>query len=174
VKFIVLFVLFLASPAWAQQPIIAEDSEDETIIEEPVIQKNYTGMRFRGINKITTRSQQIEASMGTVTRFGNLEVIPRGCWVAPANKRPEEAGLMEVWYWKEGEKPTLVFFGWMFASSPALSSLEHPVYDITMLECIAEKVEETQEEKDPPPEEASAQEPDNMPEIDEGVTILSN
>ncbi len=142
------FFLFFAAPSFAQEVIIAEESEDKIEIEEPVIQKNYIGMRFRGLNKVTTRSEQMEATMGAVTRFGNLEIIPRGCWVAPPHKRPEQAGLMEVWYWKQGEKPSLVFYGWMFGSSPALSSLEHPVYDITMLECIAEEVEEEPEEGD--------------------------
>lgn len=162
----------------AQETIIAEDSEEEIMIEEPVIQKNYTGLRFRGLNKITTRSQEIEASMGAVTRFGNLEVIPRGCWVAPPNKRPEQAGLMEVWYWKQGENPTLVFFGWMFASSPALSSLEHPVYDITMIECITEEIEEDitedKQEKETSEEKAPAEDSDNFPEIDDGVIILED
>lgn len=136
-----LWVLLFSLPAIAQETIIAEDSED-TVIEEPApVQKTYSGIRFRGLNKVTTKVEDIDAVMGAVTRFGNLEIIPRGCWVAPPNKRPEQAGLMEVWYWKQGEKPSLVFFGWMFASSPALSSLEHPIYDITMLECI-EKIEE--------------------------------
>ncbi|MDG1286132.1 MAG: DUF2155 domain-containing protein [Rickettsiales bacterium] len=141
-RYLLCLLFFFALPVQAQETIIAEESEDEIFEEEPIIQKNYTGMRFRGLNKVTTRSQETEATMGTVTRFGNLEIIPRGCWIAPPDKRPEQAGLMEVWYWKQGEKPSLVFYGWMFSSSPALSSLKHPVYDITMLECIAEEVEE--------------------------------
>ena len=159
-------------PAIAQETIIAAESEEDAIAEEPIIQKKYMGMKFRGINKITTRSKEVEATMGAVTRFGNLEVIPRGCWVAPANKRPEQAGLMEVWYWKQGEKPTLVFFGWMFASSPALSSLEHPVYDITMLECVEEPIIEDAAETEEPTPETPVEKP-NLDE-DDGVTILEN
>jgi len=142
-----------------EAPIIAEESED--VVEEqpqPNIQKNYTALRFRGLNKITTKSEDVEAPIGATTRFGNLEVIPRGCWVAPADKQPEQAGLMEVWYWKQGEKPSLVFYGWMFASSPALSSLEHPVYDISMLECVEDKSEEKADEK-PAPTTPAAQAP---------------
>ncbi len=169
-RFLLLLILLSASPVAAQTTIIAEESEDSTAIEEPIIQKKYSGMRFRGLNKITTRSQEVEASIGAVTRFGNLEVIPRGCWVAPANKRPEQAGLMEVWYWKQGEKPDLVFFGWMFASSPALSSLEHPVYDITMLECIEEESEAPLAEEI----EATVEPITTVEEDDDGVTILGN
>lgn len=144
---LLLIFLFFCLPATAQETIIAEESEDVAATEEPVIQKKYTSVKMRGLNKITTRSERINATMGAVTRFGNLEIIPRGCWVAPADKRPEQASLLEVWYWKQGEKPSMVFFGWMFASSPALSSLEHPVYDLTMLECVEDK---TQQPKQPP------------------------
>lgn len=142
---IILTLCFLAFPAFAQERIIAEETEEELVEESEEPEKIYTGVKLRGLNKITTRVEEIEAVMGAVTRFGNLEVIPRGCWVAPPSERPEQAGLLEVWYWKQGEKPSLVFYGWMFANSPALSSLEHPVYDITMLECV-EQVEELKEE----------------------------
>lgn len=153
-RFLLPLLLLFSLPAVAQETIIAEESEsEESAAEEPTIQTNYTGLKFRGLNKVTTRSEEIEAVMGAVTRFGNLEIIPRGCWVAPPNKRPEQAGLLEVWYWKQGEKPSLVFFGWMFSSSPALSSLEHPVYDITMLECV-----ETVQEEGLPEEEEETKE----------------
>lgn len=139
-------------PANAQEIIVADEPETTDVTEQPVVNKVYNKVRLRGLNKITARSEEIEATMGAVTSFANLEIIPRGCWVAPDNKSPEQAGLLEVWYWKQGEKPTLIFFGWMFASSPALSSLEHPLYDITMLECLQEKPEEStdaEEKTDP-------------------------
>lgn len=112
------------------------NQEEEITPDAPEPEKVYKAVRLRGLDKITTRNQEFEAMMGAVTRFSNLEIIPRGCWVAPETQHPEHAGLLEVWHWKPGEQPSLVFFGWMFASSPALSSLEHPVYDLTMLECV--------------------------------------
>jgi len=99
----------------------------------------YRALKLRGVEKITAKSEAIEAPMGIVTRFGNLEIIPRACWESPPEvTQKEQAGLMEVWYWKQGEQPSMVFSGWMFASSPSLSSLAHPVYDLTMLECVPE------------------------------------
>ena len=150
----------LCHPANAQEVLEAVDETVTDSTEEPEPQSKYDTVRLRALNKITTKTQEITAKFGAVVRFGNLEIIPRGCWVAPPNKRPEQAGLLEAWYWKPGEKPSLVFFGWMFKSSPALSSLEHPIYDITMLECIkkAPKEKATAVEKTPKKTENSSQE----------------
>lgn len=171
VRYFIIALIWLSSPVLAQ-PIIAEDVEEEPLTgqTQPVIEeKTYRSIKLRGLDKITTRTEEIEAIMGAVTRFGNLEIIPRACWVAPPNKRPENAALMEVWYWKQGEKPSLVFYGWMFSSSPALSSLEHPVYDLTMLECLEyeEEKPETISEAEEPVEEKS------LMDDDEGVKVLN-
>lgn len=101
--------------------------------------RNYIAVKLQGLDKVTARRQRFEAQMGTVTSFGNLEIVPRACWQSPADEQPESAALLEIWQWKPGEKPSFVFFGWMFASSPALSSLEHPIYDVTVLGCIEAK-----------------------------------
>lgn len=175
--FSVIILGLLAWPLQVQaQPIIAEESEEASAQEVPVIDTKYTGLKIRAINKITTRSQEMETTIGAVTRFGNIEIIPRGCWVAPPNKRPEQAGLMEIWYWKQGEKPILVFFGWMFASSPALSSLEHPVYDITMLECIKDTTQQPAADTDSETSDISStnDEAETTEDEDEGVRILED
>ncbi len=110
--------------------------------------RTYVAVKLQGLDKVTARRQQFEALMGTVTSFGNLEIVPRACWQSPAEERPESAALLEIWQWKPGEKPSFVFFGWMFSSSPALSSLEHPIYDITVLKCIEEKKPKEKVKKD--------------------------
>lgn len=73
--------------------------------------------------------------MGTVMNFGTLEIIARRCWKAPPEERPENAALLEIREIKAGEGPQRIFLGWMFSSSPGLSGLEHPVYDINILSC---------------------------------------
>lgn len=90
---------------------------------------------LRGLNKVIGRNSTLEAALGTVTNFENLEIIVRKCWKAPPEDRPENAALLEVNEVRSGEAPKQIFLGWMFSSSPALSSLEHPVYDITVLSC---------------------------------------
>ncbi len=120
---------------------LSEDSEGfET--KDSWQQNNYTAIKLRGLDKVTAKREQFTAIMGAVTRFGNLEIIPRACWQAPPSQRPETAALLEIWYWKPGEQPERIFYGWMFASSSALSSIEHPVYDISVLECLQETAEQ--------------------------------
>lgn len=98
-------------------------------------QETLNAIRLRGLNKVTARVTVFDALLGTVMRFGNLEIIARRCWKAPPEERPEDAALLEIRELKQGEEPQTVFTGWMFVSSPGLSGLEHPVYDITMLAC---------------------------------------
>ncbi|MGH2930162.1 MAG: DUF2155 domain-containing protein, partial [Solirubrobacteraceae bacterium] len=65
-----------------------------------------------------------------------LEIVVRACRKTPPEEPPEAAACLEIHDIKPGEAPVEVFSGWMFASSPALSALEHPVYDVTVVDCI--------------------------------------
>ena len=75
------------------------------------------------------------ARVGETVRFGTLEIIARACDKRPPEEPPESAAFLDVWELRRGEPPTSVFRGWMYASSPALSALEHPVYDVWVLDC---------------------------------------
>lgn len=91
---------------------------------------------LRGLDKVTARVSTLEAPVDRATRFGTLLVTPRACLVAPPIDPPERAAFLEV---REagptgGGGPPL-FSGWMFASSPGLSALEHPIYDVWLLDC---------------------------------------
>ena len=90
---------------------------------------------LRGLNKVIGRVSTIEVPLGTIARFDNLEIIARKCWKSPPEDRPENAILLEVREIKAGEAPKQIFLGWMFSSSPSISGLEHPVYDITAISC---------------------------------------
>jgi len=64
-----------------------------------------------------------------------LEVVARRCWKSLPEDRPENAALLEISELKPDEAPQKIFLGWMFSSSPGLSGLEHPVYDIAVIAC---------------------------------------
>ena len=76
---------------------------------------------MQGLDKISARVSQFEAPVGQSVRFGTLSVAVRDCQRSPPEERPEAR--------------TRLLSGWMFSSSPALSALEHPVYDVNLLEC---------------------------------------
>lgn len=90
---------------------------------------------LQGLDKVTARVSTIEARVGQVVRFGTLEIIARSCDKRPPEEPPESAAFLDIWEIRPGEPAVSLFRGWMFASSPALNALEHPVYDIWVLDC---------------------------------------
>jgi hypothetical protein len=92
---------------------------------------------LQGLDKITARVSKFEAPVGAPVRFGTLSIRVRDCEKNPPEETPESAAFVEVDDMRPGEKKTRLFSGWMFASSPALSALEHPVYDVNLLDCRA-------------------------------------
>ena len=93
---------------------------------------------LQGLDKVTARVSTIEAPVGQTVSFGTLEIIARSCDKRPPEERPESAAFLDIWEIRPGEPTVSLFRGWMFASSPALSALEHPVYDVWVVDC-AEK-----------------------------------
>jgi hypothetical protein len=91
---------------------------------------------LQGLDKITARVSAIKVPVGGTITFGALQITARACDKHPPEEAPEAAAFLEVVEVKPDEKPVLRFSGWMFASSPALSALEHPVYDLIVLDCV--------------------------------------
>ncbi len=92
---------------------------------------------LQGLDKITARVSTIKVPVGETVTFGALQITARACDKHPPEETPEAAAFLEVVEVKPDEKPVLRFSGWMFASSPALSALEHPVYDLIVLDCLS-------------------------------------
>ncbi len=90
---------------------------------------------LQGLDKVTARVITFEAPLGEVIRFGTLEIITRHCDKRPPEETPESAAFLDISEVRQGEPTASLFRGWMFASSPALSALEHPVYDVWVLDC---------------------------------------
>lgn len=90
---------------------------------------------LQGLDKVTARITTLRVNLGTSVRFGTLEVIARHCDKRPPEEAPESAAFLDVWEVRPGEAAQSLFRGWMFASSPALNALEHPVYDVWVLDC---------------------------------------
>jgi hypothetical protein len=87
------------------------------------------------LDKVTGRVRTVEAPVEQTVRFGTLDIMVRTCRKRPPEEQPESAAFLEVRDIKPGETPKTLFTGWMFASSPAISALEHPVYDVWVLDC---------------------------------------
>lgn len=94
------------------------------------------GVLLQGLDKVTARVTTIEAALDRPVRFGTLEIIARRCFKRPPEESPESAAFLDIREIRPGEAPQQLFVGWMFASSPALSALEHPVYDVWVKDCL--------------------------------------
>jgi hypothetical protein len=90
---------------------------------------------LQGLNKITARISTIKVGVGETVNFGSLQIAVKACDKRPPEETPESAAFLQVVEQKPGEAPITRFSGWMFASSPALSAMEHPVYDLWVLDC---------------------------------------
>ena len=92
------------------------------------------------LDKITARISTKSVSVGGGTEFGTLELRVHYCAYRPPEEPPENVAFIMIFdngYVEEKPKKAqkALFSGWMFASSPAISGLEHPVYDVTLLSC---------------------------------------
>ncbi len=91
---------------------------------------------LQALDKVTARISTLTIPLERTRRFGTLEVSVWACRKRPPEEPPESAVFLTIVERKRGVPPARLFQGWMFASSPAMSALEHPVYDIWALDCI--------------------------------------
>lgn len=91
---------------------------------------------LQGLDKITARVSTIKVAVGQTVTFGSLQITLRACDKHPPEETPESAAFLQIVEQKPGETQAVPrFSGWMYASSPALSAMEHPVYDLWVLDC---------------------------------------
>lgn len=128
---VALAALFYAAPALAQTLAPLEDAK-------PI--QNDTAV-LRALDKVAARVQTLKVPVGQPVNFGRLEILAKSCFSKPPEETPESSALLYIT--KTDAKPkagvinqkTVVFDGWMFASSPGLSAMDDPVYDIWVLDC---------------------------------------
>jgi hypothetical protein len=90
---------------------------------------------FSGLDKITGVTTSFEVNIGEEKRFGGLVVKPDICYSRPVTEEPKTTSFVEVDEVEATDARKRVFTGWMFAESPGLSAVEHPVYDVWLTGC---------------------------------------
>jgi len=89
-----------------------------------------------GLDKITGRITRFDVYIDETVLFGALEITPRACYDRPANDTLQRtSAFLEVDQRSLDGTAKRIFTGWMFADSPALSAVDHPVYDVWLIEC---------------------------------------
>jgi hypothetical protein len=110
-------------------------SDDETVTELPSQKIPNPTAVFAGLDKITGRIISFDVALNETVQFGALRVTPRVCYTRPSTETPNTDAFIEV------EEVTLqgevkpIFSGWMFAASPGLHAVEHPIYDVWLTNC---------------------------------------
>lgn len=109
--------------------IVAPIAVHAEMLDMPIVQ-------LQSLDKITARTMVFEMQVGKTVKFGPIYIKAQACRKAEPIDTPESAAFLQIWEETSDEKSEWVFSGWMFASSPALSSMDHPVYDVWVLDCL--------------------------------------
>ncbi|QRG09709.1 DUF2155 domain-containing protein [Xanthobacter dioxanivorans] len=125
-----------AAPGAAQQP--KPDEGGDVMVVQPPTQKIPNAFAvFAGLDKITGRTTTFDVAMGETAQFGALQVTPRVCYTRPATETQNTTSFAEVNEVTLQGQAKRIFTGWMFASSPGLHAVEHPIYDVWLIGCKA-------------------------------------
>lgn len=90
---------------------------------------------FSGLDKITGRIINFEVGTDETVQFGSLQITERACYTRPPTEAPQTITFVEVDELLPSNEIKRIFTGWMFASSPGLHGIEHPIYDIWLTDC---------------------------------------
>jgi len=133
--FIFFFIIsFLAKVTQATD--IAPPSQPDSMLKTQEQEVYVTDkILLQALDKITGRVIPLEGEINKPIEFGTLRIIPRLCQKAAPEDPPESTAFLEIFETKPSAQEDLIFQGWMFASHPSISALEHPVYDVWVKEC---------------------------------------
>lgn len=94
---------------------------------------NTASIRF--LDKITAKSTTKLVKIGEREQFNKLIVLPLKCWKSYPEEMPENKLLIKVFKINKNKEKKMIFYGWIFSSTPSISGIEHPMYDITLEDC---------------------------------------
>jgi hypothetical protein len=138
-------------PRGTPQPADTSPQPGDEVIPEPPSQKiTNKGALFSGLDKITGRIITFDAAIGETVQFGALQVTPRICYTRPPTETSNTDAFIEVDEVTLQGEVKRIFTGWVFAASPGLHAVEHPIYDVWLNDCKNPVVAVTA----PPPEAA--------------------
>jgi len=147
-----LIFLFL-SPAFAQDEndgtvflgtVIQEQAadvddenfiDDDFLLDDGALYDDFAKVTVRILDKITADTKTFDLKIGNTVAYGALRIRPMACKKSPPIDEPESASFLQIWEKMHEGTDEWVFSGWMFASSPSLSAMEHPVYDVWVIDC---------------------------------------
>lgn len=112
----------------------------------PLLTANASGIakntaKMQAMDKITGRVSVINVPVGGAVQFGSLSIVIRSCKTRPAEETPDNFAFADITDKSLQGEEFNIFKGWMISSSPATHAVEHPIYDVWLLQCTDEKVD---------------------------------
>lgn len=141
-------VLLAQEPETPQLELQLRDTKTREFEDAPT-------MRLRILDKVRASSRTYELNVGKTVAYANLRIRPRACRKSSPLDEPESAAFLQIWEIKPDGTSAWSFSGWMFASSPSLSAMDHPVYDVTVIECKLPPAPNPEPETQETPESSS-------------------
>jgi hypothetical protein len=123
---------------------------DEVVTEPPAQKIVNKKASFSGLDKITGRIINFDADIGETVQFGALRVKTDACYTRPATEAANTDAFVEVDEITLQGEVKRIFSGWMFAASPGLHGVEHPIYDIWLTDCKGPQATVATAQPDPP------------------------
>ncbi|MBI2234912.1 MAG: DUF2155 domain-containing protein [Micavibrio aeruginosavorus] len=99
----------------------------------------YPVVRLQSLDKASARTMTFEVRVGSTVKFGPIYIKVQACRKSPPIDPPEAASFLQIWEVTPHGESKWIYSGWMFASSPALSPMDHPIYDVWVLDCLERK-----------------------------------
>jgi hypothetical protein len=116
-------------------PATPAPPNDEVVIGPPAQKIPNTTAMFSGLDKITGRIISFDVALNETVQFGALQVTPRVCYTRPVTEASNTDAFIEVDEITLQGEIKRIFSGWMFAASPGLHAVEHPIYDVWLADC---------------------------------------
>jgi hypothetical protein len=138
-------------PRGTPQPADTSPQPGDEVVTEPPSQKieNRTAV-FSGLDKITGRIINFDVAIDETVQFGALQVTPRACYTRPPTETSNTDGFVAVDEVTLQGEVRRIFTGWMFAASPGLHAVEHPIYDVWLTDCKNPLQPKVAEQPEPP------------------------
>lgn len=117
-----------------------EEEQQEEIIQNGASEAEFTNNKqyatIQILNKITAKTKYLDIKVNSEDNFGTIKIKALSCWKSSPYDLSENKILLEISEKKIGAKEyKTIFEGWMFSSSPAISTMEHPIYDVVAINC---------------------------------------
>jgi hypothetical protein len=158
----------------AQSPATLQPG-DEIVTEPPAVKIANKKAVFSGLDKITGRIINFDADIGETVQFGALRVKTDACYTRPATEATNTDAFVEVDEITLQNEVKRIFSGWMFASSPGLHGVEHPIYDVWLTDCKSPIDQPVTAQTDAPkPAQAAPAPSQQQPKKPRGATTGAN